>query len=61
MGGPVVIETAKRVSNHVTGLVLVDILQNIEMKYSREIISYINSVNMDLVTAPPHQEIKTYL
>ena len=52
MGGPVVIETAKRVPDHVTGLVLVDILQNIEMKYPPEVISYMDSVYMDLVTSP---------
>lgn len=58
MGGPVVIETAKRVPNRVAGLVLVDALQNIEMKYSPETISYMDSVYMDLVTSPTPEKLE---
>jgi pimeloyl-ACP methyl ester carboxylesterase len=58
MGGPVVIETAKRVPDHVTGLVLVDNLQNIEMKYSPEMIGYMDSVHMDLVTSPTPEKLE---
>jgi len=61
MGGPVIIETAKRVPAHITGLVLVDILQNIETHYSQEVISNIDSVSMDFVTAPSIEKTKPFL
>jgi len=50
MGGPVVIEAAKHVPGQITGLVLVDILQNIETVYSQEEISYVLRDYMDMVT-----------
>ena len=58
MGGPVIIETAKKAPEHIVGLVLVDILQNIEMKYSAETISYMGSVYMDLVTSPTPKKLE---
>ena len=58
LGGPVVIETAKSVPDHVAGLVLVDVLENIEMKYSPETIGYMDSVYMDLVTSPTPEKLE---
>lgn len=58
MGGPVVIETEKSVPDHVAGLVLVDVLQNVEMQYPPEVISYMDSVFMDVVTAPTIEKMK---
>jgi pimeloyl-ACP methyl ester carboxylesterase len=60
MGAPVVIETAKRVPDKVIELVLVDYLQNIEMQYPPEVISYMDSVFMDLVTNPTIDKMKPY-
>ncbi|MBW2204814.1 MAG: alpha/beta hydrolase [Deltaproteobacteria bacterium] len=52
MGGLAIIEAANRIPDHIAGLVLVDVLQDIEAKYSDEFIR--NSVRgyMDAVTAP---------
>ena len=58
MGGPVIIETAKKAPEHIAGLVLVDILQNIEMKYSPAMIGYIDSSYMDLVTSPTPEKLE---
>ena len=60
MGAPVVIETAKRVSNQVVGVVLVDWLQDIEMQYSPKVISYLDSVYMDVVTNPTFDKMKPF-
>ena len=60
MGAPVVIETAKRVSNQVVGVVLVDWLQDIEMQYPPEVISYLDSVYMDVVTNPTIDKMKPF-
>lgn len=60
MGGPVVIETAKSVPDHVAGLVLVDELHNVEMQYPPEVISYMDSVYMDVVTAPTIEKMKPF-
>ena len=58
MGGPVIIETAKRVPDHITGLVLVDQLQNVDMQYPPEVISYIDSIFMDVVTSPTPEKLE---
>jgi len=52
MGGPVVIETAKKLPKPVVGIVIVDGFQNVEMKFPPEVISHMDSVFMDLVTNP---------
>jgi pimeloyl-ACP methyl ester carboxylesterase len=52
MGGPVILETAKRIPDCLAGLVLVDILQNIEATYSKEFIDNTVQAYMDLVNAP---------
>ena len=57
MGGPVAIETANTVSERVAGIVLVDNLQNVEMKYPPPVVSYIDSVYMDLVTNPTNENL----
>ena len=60
MGAPVVIEAAKRVPDHITGLVLVDYLHDVEMKYPPEVISYMDSVYMDVVTNPTIEKMKPF-
>jgi len=57
MGAPVVIETANQRPDRVTGVVLVDDLHNIEMKYPPQMIAYIDSVFMDLVTNPTLEKL----
>lgn len=57
MGGPVVIEAANIVTKQVAGIVLVDVLQNIEMKYYPPIVSYVDSMMMDLVTNPTKEKM----
>ena len=58
MGGPVVIEAAKRVPGHVEGIVLVDILKNIDKVYSQENISNFSRASMDLVTEPSIEKLE---
>ncbi len=60
MGAAVVIESAKIVPDHITGLVLVDQLHNVEMQYPPEVISYMDSVFMDVVTAPTIEKMKHF-
>jgi pimeloyl-ACP methyl ester carboxylesterase len=57
MGGPVAIETAKRLPERAVGVVLVDALHNPEMKYSPEAVSYMDSVFMDLVSNPTNEKL----
>lgn len=52
MGGPVVIETANQESGRVIGVVLVDNLHNIDMKYPPQMAAHMDSIMMDLVTNP---------
>jgi pimeloyl-ACP methyl ester carboxylesterase len=61
MGGPVVVEAARIMPDHVVGLVLVDELHNVEMKYSPEVIEYMDSVFMDVVTAPTLEKTKAFV
>lgn len=56
MGGPVIIETAKTSPENLIGLVLVDVLQDVEVKYPPQMITYIDSVLMDLVTNPTNEK-----
>ena len=49
MGGPVVIESANKIPNKVLGVVLVDNLQNVEMKFPPQAIGKMDSISMDLV------------
>ena len=52
MGAPVVIEAAVKVPENITGVILVDDLQNIETKYSPETVNLFDSILMDLITYP---------
>jgi pimeloyl-ACP methyl ester carboxylesterase len=52
MGAPVAIETANKVPDRILGVVIVDDLHNIEMKVPPQMVAYIDSVFMDLVTNP---------
>ncbi len=57
MGGPVVIETANRIPDRTIGVVVVDFLQNVEMKFPPPVVSYIDSVFVDLVTNPTNEKL----
>jgi len=57
MGGPVVIEAAKKVPEKIAGLVLVDNLHNIEMKYSEEMIKITDSIFSDLLENPTNEKL----
>jgi len=58
MGGPVILEAAKRIPELITGLVLVDVLQNIETVYSEERISNLDRTYMDWVNEPTFWKIQ---
>ena len=57
MGGPVVIEAAKKAPEKIAGLVLVDNLHNIEMKYSEEMIKITDSIFSDLMAYPTNEKL----
>jgi len=57
MGAPVIAETAKLLPEKITGLVLVDELQDVEMKYAPETVAVMDSILMDLVTAPTNEKL----
>jgi pimeloyl-ACP methyl ester carboxylesterase len=57
MGTAVIAETAKLLPEKITGLVLVDDLQDVEMKYAPEMVAVMDSVLMDLVTAPTNEKL----
>ena len=57
MGGPVVIEAAERIPEHITGVVLVDTLQNIERIYSQKDINNIYKFFMGMVTEPSFEKL----
>lgn len=56
LGAYVAIETAKTAPENLIGLVLVDEIKDVEMKYSPEMIVYIDSLLMDLVTNPTNEK-----
>jgi pimeloyl-ACP methyl ester carboxylesterase len=58
MGGPSIIEAYKLTPNPIKALVLVDILGNVEQKYTQETINNIVSFLMDLVTNPTVEKFK---
>jgi len=60
MGGPVVIEAGKRAAGHIEGIVLVDILQNIETVYSQENINNTSKALMGLVTEPSIEKFESF-
>jgi len=57
MGAYVSIETAKTAPECLIGLVLVDEIKDIEMKYSPEMLAYMDSVLMDVVTNPTNEKL----
>ena len=57
MGGPVVIESANKIPNKVLGLVLVDNLQNVEMKFPPQTMGKMDSIMMDLVKHPTKEKL----
>lgn len=57
MGAYVSIEAAKRASGNLIGLVLVDEIKDIEKKYSPEMLVYMESVLMDVVTNPTNEKL----
>jgi pimeloyl-ACP methyl ester carboxylesterase len=57
MGAYVSIETAKTAPENLIGLVLVDEIKDIEMKYSPEMLVYMDSVLMDVVTSPTNEKL----
>jgi pimeloyl-ACP methyl ester carboxylesterase len=57
MGSAVIAETAKLLPEKTIGLVLVDDLQDVEMKYTPEMIAVMDSFLMDLVTAPTNEKL----
>ena len=52
MGAPVVVQVADVVPEKVAGVVIVDYLHDVEMQYPPPVISYMDSMMMDLVNAP---------
>jgi pimeloyl-ACP methyl ester carboxylesterase len=59
MGGPVVIETANIVPDRIAGIVLIDNLHDVEMTFPPPVISYMDSMMMDLVTNPTNEKLVT--
>jgi len=57
MGGPVAIETANIVPERVAGVVLIDNMQNVEENYPPPVMSFIDSLFMDLVTNPTNEKL----
>ncbi len=60
MGGPVVLEAAKRVPEHIVGVVLVDVLHDIKKVYSQEEINNLIHYYMDLVTEPTIEKLEPF-
>jgi pimeloyl-ACP methyl ester carboxylesterase len=57
MGAPVVIETANRIPDRILGVVIVDMLHNVEMKFPPPVINYVDSLFMDLVFNPTNEKL----
>ncbi len=57
MGAPVVIEAANQLPEKVIGVVLVDDLQDPDVKYPPEMIAFMDSVMMDAVTNPDNEKL----
>ncbi|MGA1976246.1 MAG: alpha/beta hydrolase [Bacteroidales bacterium] len=60
MGAPVIIEAAKIIPDRISGLVIVDFLQNIETKYPEELIGkkYRSNMDFQFSSAPFIKKIK---
>jgi pimeloyl-ACP methyl ester carboxylesterase len=57
MGAPVVIEAAKKMPENLIGVVLADEIDNIEMKYTPEMLVYLDSVFMDIAINPTNEKL----
>jgi pimeloyl-ACP methyl ester carboxylesterase len=57
MGAPVVIEAAKTAPENLIGVVLADEIDNIEMKYTPEMLVYLDSVFMDIAINPTNEKL----
>ena len=60
MGAPVAMETAKKDPNKVIGIVIVDSFHNVEMKYTPEIIHYMDSIFMGVATDPTMEKLQSF-
>ena len=60
MGAPVVLEAAKRVPEHITGVVLVDVLHDIKTVFSQEEINNLIPYFMDVVTEPTIEKLEPF-
>jgi len=60
MGAPVVLEAAKRVPEHITGVVLVDELHDIKTVFSQEEINNLIPYFMDVVTEPTIEKLEPF-
>ncbi len=52
LGGPVIVETANKIPEIVKGLILVDTMQDVEFKYSPEMVDNMKGFFMNVVTNP---------
>jgi pimeloyl-ACP methyl ester carboxylesterase len=57
MGGPVAIEAANALPAEVAGVVLVDEMQNVEMRFPPPVASFMDSIMMDFVTNPTTEKL----
>ncbi|MFC1535926.1 alpha/beta fold hydrolase [Candidatus Neomarinimicrobiota bacterium] len=61
MGGPVIVESAKKIPEIVEGLIFVDTMQDIDLKYSSEMIDNHINYMMDFVTNPSEEKSAGFL
>jgi pimeloyl-ACP methyl ester carboxylesterase len=59
MGGAVIIETSKMIPGKISGLVLVDVFHDVERKFTEEFINNWASTNMDIVSTPTFENVKS--
>ncbi len=57
IGGPIAIEAYRNVPDNIIGLVLVDALHDVELKYTPAEAYYIDSIMMDIVSNPTREKI----
>lgn len=57
MGAPAAIEAARQMPHNIAGVVLVDNLQNIEMKVPAPMMHFIDSMMMDLINHPTKKKL----
>lgn len=57
MGAPVAIEAARQMPDNIAGVVLVDNLQNIEMKVPAPMMHFVDSMMMDLINHPTKKKL----